>query len=54
MRYFNYHGPVNPQEHYFITRRELLAQLMVQSTCRTCDQSRYHFYPLKLTLRGRL
>jgi AAA+ ATPase superfamily predicted ATPase len=30
MRYFNYHGPVNPQQHYFITRRELLAQLMVQ------------------------
>lgn len=30
MRYFNYHGPVNPQQHYFITRRELLAQLMIQ------------------------
>ena len=30
MRYFNYHGPVNPQQHYFIARHDLLATLMVQ------------------------
>jgi hypothetical protein len=30
MRFFNYHGSVNPQQHYFITRSKLLAQLMVQ------------------------
>ncbi len=30
MRYFNYHGPVNPPQHYFIARHDLLATLMVQ------------------------
>lgn len=30
MRYFNTHGPVNPEEHYFVPRQALVDHLVAQ------------------------